>query len=86
VTRRTRSGALAQPPTLVPHAAQKWAPGDSSVPHSLQCCTAGAIAWPQLMQNRAPAGFGASQDAQTVPAAGWAVGAACAGGASGGGP
>ena len=59
-----------QAPTLVPHAAQKWAPAGSSVPHSVQCGTAGASGWPQPMQNRAPAGLAAWQFAHAGPAAG----------------
>ena len=58
-----------QPPTLVPQPAQKWAPAGSSVPHSVQCATTGASAWPQPMQNRAPAGLAAWQFTHTGPAA-----------------
>jgi hypothetical protein len=60
----------------VPQFAQKRAPPGSSVPHSAQWVTAGASPWPQFMQNFAPAGFEAWQDAQTAPVAvGWAAGA-----------
>ena len=52
----------------------------SSAPHSVQCATAGASGWPQLMQNRAPAGFGPSQFAHTGP------GTACDAGTAGGVP
>ena len=67
---------LGQAPTRVPQPEQKCALGGSSVPHSVQCWTAGASAWPQPMQNFAPAGFGAWQDAHTRPdpgpaACGW---------------
>ena len=58
-----------QPPTRVPQLAQKRAAPGSSVPHSVQWVTAGASPWPQLMQNFAPAGFEAWQDAHATPAA-----------------
>jgi hypothetical protein len=65
----TNSRVRPQAPTRVPQVAQKWAAAGSSVPHSVQCTTAGASAWPQLMQNRAPAGFDAWQEAHAGPAA-----------------
>ena len=61
----------------MPQFAQNFAPPGSSVPHSVQCLTAGAIAVPQLMQNFAPAGFGVLHDAQAGPGA--TVGGAAAG-------
>ena len=67
VTRAPSAARSAQPSTLVPQPAQKWALAGSSAPHSVQCWTAGASCWPQPMQNRAPAGLGAWQDAHTGP-------------------
>ena len=51
----------------MPQLAQNLAAPGSSVPHSVQCFTAGAIAWPQPMQNFAPAGFDVEQLAQATP-------------------
>jgi hypothetical protein len=59
---------LKSQPTLVPQVAQKWADGGSSVPHSVQCTTAGASGWPQPMQNFAPAGLAAWHCAHVTPA------------------
>jgi len=63
----------------VPQFAQKRAVDGSSFPHSVQCLTAGAIAWPQPMQNFAPAGFGVEQDAHAAVAAVAGAGVAGAG-------
>ena len=63
----TAGAGPGQLPTRVPQPAQKCALAGSSVPHSVQCWTAGASAWPQPMQNFAPAGFCAWQDAHTGP-------------------
>jgi hypothetical protein len=57
----------------VPQPEQNFALAGSSVPHSVQWCTAGASAWPQPMQNLAPAGLAAWQDAHTGPDPGAAV-------------
>ena len=69
----------------MPQLAQNFAPPGSSLPHSVQCLTAGAIGVPQLMQNLAPAGLGVLQDAHAGPAtavgAAWGAGGACGGGA-----
>lgn len=69
--------------TAVPQLAQNLAVRGSSLPHSVQCLRAGAIAWPQPMQNFAPVGFGVEQDAQTAPPA--AVAGAGAGPGAGAG-
>jgi len=61
----------------VPQFAQNLAADGTSLPHSVQCLTAGAIACPQLMQNFAPLGLAVEQDAHTAPAT--AVGGAGAG-------
>ena len=67
----------------MPQLAQNLAAPGSSVPHSVQCFTAGAIAWPQPMQNFAPAGFDVEQLAQATPV-GAGAGAAAAAGAGAG--
>ena len=53
----------------VPQPEQKWALAGSSAPHSVQCWTVGVSRSPQPMQNFAPAGLGAWQDAHAEPAA-----------------
>lgn len=64
----------------MPQLAQNFAPPGSSLPHSVQCLTTGAIGVPQLMQNLAPAGFTVLHDAQAGPAAVAGVGGACGAG------
>ena len=71
-------------PVWVPQPEQNRAAAGSSVPHSVQCWTAGASRWPQPMQNLAPAGLGAWQDAHTAPEA--CCGCACWGAAPGAWP
>jgi hypothetical protein len=66
----------------VPQEAQKRAAPGSSVPHWVQCRTAGAIAVPQPMQNFAPAGLLVEQEAQTASEAGAAGAAGAADGAA----
>ena len=69
----------------MPQLAQNLAAPGSSVPHSVQCFTAGAIAWPQPMQNFAPAGFDVEQLAQATPVGAGAGAAAAAGAGAGAG-
>src|ERR1700722_17088453 len=84
-TAHRRARAEAGQPAGVPQLAQNLAAPGSSVPHSVQCFTAGAIAWPQPMQNLAPAGFDVEQLAQARPAGAGAGAAAAAGAGAGAG-